>query len=85
MKRLELYNLVAMERWNEADALAREFFAMPLPEGTKYEAKDYTDYATALKELGKATEAISLYVKAYELNTSKYDLFERHQLGLHRC
>ncbi len=76
MKRLELYNLVAMECWNEADALAREFFAMPLPEGTKYEAKDYTDYATALKELGKATEAISLYVKAYELNTSKYDLLK---------
>lgn len=76
MKRLQLYNLVAMERWAEADALAKDFLSMPVPNGAKYAPKDYTDYAVALKALGDHQGSIDMYIKAYESNTDKVDLLK---------
>ena len=76
MKRLELYNLVAMENWADAEIAAKELFAMPVPEGAKYEVKDYTDYADALKKLNKTSEALAERVKAYEANPDKNDLLK---------
>ena len=64
MKRMTLYNLVALKNWTEAEAAAIDLFNSPIPEGLKYEAKDYIDYATALKELGKTEEALAQYEKA---------------------
>ena len=76
MKRLQLYNLVAMEDWAGADEAAKALFAMNVPAGAKYEVKDYTDYADALKKLGRTQEALALRVKAYEANPDKLDLLK---------
>lgn len=76
MKRLELYNLVAMEDWAGADEAAKDLFAMNVPAGAKFEVKDYTDYADALKKLGRTQEALALRVKAYEANPDKLDLLK---------
>ena len=76
MKRLQLYNLVAMEDWAGADEAAKALFAMNVPAGAKYEVKDYTDYADALKKLGRTQEALALRVKAYEANPAKLDLLK---------
>jgi tetratricopeptide (TPR) repeat protein len=76
MKRMSLYNLVALKNWNAAEAAANELFSATLPEGVKYEAKDYTDYATTLKELGRTQEALAQYEKAVELNPDKVELLK---------
>ena len=76
MKRMTLYNLVALKNWAEAETVAQDLFNTPLPEGVKYEAKDYTDYATTLKELGKTAEALNKYEKAVELNPDKVELLK---------
>ena len=76
MKRLQLYNLVPMEDWAGADEAAKALFAMNVPAGAKYEVKDYTDYADALKKLGRTQEALALRVKAYEANPDKLDLLK---------
>lgn len=76
MKRMTLYNLVALKNWTEAEAAAIDLFNSPIPEGLKYEAKDYIDYATALKELGKTEEALAQYEKAVELNPDKVELLK---------
>ena len=76
MKRLELYNLVAMENWAGADDAAKALFAMNVPAGAKFEVKDYTDYADALKKLGRTQEALALRVKAYEAYPDKLDLLK---------
>ena len=76
MKRLELYNLVALEKWEDADVAATALFAMQVPAGAKYEVKDYTDYADALKKLDRTQEALALRVKAYEANPEKLDLLK---------
>ena len=76
MKRLQLYNLVAMENWAGADEAAKALFAMNVPAGAKFEVKDYTDYADALKKLGRTQEALALRVKAYEANPDKLDLLK---------
>ncbi len=76
MKRMALYNLVALKNWAEAEAAANDLFNSQLPEGVKYEAKDYTDYATTLKELGKTQEALAQYEKAVALNPDKVELLK---------
>lgn len=76
MKRLELYNLVALENWEGAKTAAQELFAMRVPEGAKYEVKDYTDYADALSKLKLTKEALAERVKAYEANPDKVDLLK---------
>ena len=76
MKRMAFYNLVALKNWNEAEKAAQELFNSTLPEGVKYEAKDYTDYATTLKELGRTAEALVKYEKAVELNPDKAELLK---------
>ena len=76
MKRLELYNLVALKDWNGAKAVAAELFAMSVPEGAKYEVKDYTDYADALSELKLAKEALAERAKAYQANPDKVELLK---------
>ena len=76
MKRMAFYNLVALKKWSEAEVAAQDLFNSQLPEGVKIEAKDYTDYAMALKELGKTEEALAKYEKAVELNTDKVELLK---------
>ena len=76
MKRLELYNLVAMEKWEEADVAAKALFAMNVPDGAKFEVKDFTDYADALKKLKRTDEALVQRTKAYEANPDKLDLLK---------
>ena len=76
MKRMAFYNLVALKKWSEAEVAAQDLFNSQLPEGVKIEAKDYTDYAMALKELGKTEEALAKYEKAVELNPDKVELLK---------
>lgn len=76
MKRMTFYNLVALKNWNEAEQAAIALFDSQRPEGVKYEAKDYTDYATTLKELGRTEEALAKYEKAVELNPDKVELLK---------
>ena len=76
MKRMTLYNLVALQQWNEAEAAAKTIFEGQLPEGAKLEVKDYTDYAATLKALGRTEEALAKYEKAVELNPEKTELLK---------
>ena len=74
MRRMQMYNLVALENWNEAAEAGKTFFAMPKPEGSVYEVRDYTDYAEALQKAGFADEAVAAYEKAIELNPKNLSL-----------
>ena len=84
MKRLQLYNLVAMAQeaeadstlWTRADLLAKEFLAMNIPSGAKFEPKDYSDYAIVLTALGDVPGSVEMYKKAYEANPEKVDLLK---------
>ena len=76
MKRMQLYNLVALEGWETGEVTAKEFFAMDVPEGASYAVKDYTDYAEVLEHLGRAEEAIAQREKAVEANPEKYELLK---------
>ena len=88
MKRLQLYNLVAMAQeaendstaaaqlWNRAEVLAKEFLSMNVPAGAKYEPKDYSDYAVVLAALGDIPGSVEMYKKAYDANPEKVDLLK---------
>ena len=70
MKRMQLYNLVQLKDYKAAEATAVELFGM----NGVFQAKDYTDYAEALRENGKPEEALLQYEKAVEMNPDKVDL-----------
>ena len=74
MKRMQLYNLVQLEKWAEAVEAGRSFFANAVPQGSNYEVRDYTDYGQALQTAGHPEEAIAAYEKAIELNPNNADL-----------
>ncbi len=74
MKRMQLYNLVQLQRWAEAVEAGRSFFANAVPQGSNYEVRDYTDYGMALQTAGHPEEAIVAYEKAIELNPNNADL-----------
>lgn len=74
MKRMQLYNLVQLQKWPEAVEAGRSFFANAIPQGSNYEVRDYTDYGQALQTAGFPEEAISAYEKAIELNPNNADL-----------
>ena len=74
MRRMQMYNLVALEKWQGAADAGRAFFAMAKPQGSSYEVRDYTDYAEALQKAGFAEEATVAYEKAIELNPKNVDL-----------
>ena len=74
MKRMQLYNLVQLEKWPEAVAAGRAFFANAVPQGSNYEVRDYTDYGQALQNAGIPEEAIAAYEKAIDLNPNNTDL-----------
>ena len=74
MKRMQLYNLVQLQRWAEAVEAGRSFFANAVPQGSNYEVRDYTDYGMALQAAGHPEEAIVAYEKAIELNPNNADL-----------
>ena len=74
MKRMQLYNLVQLEKWAEAVEAGRSFFANAVPQGSNYEVRDYTDFGQALQNAGLPEEAINAYEKAIELNPNNADL-----------
>ncbi|MGM9803205.1 MAG: tetratricopeptide repeat protein [Muribaculaceae bacterium] len=73
MCRMQLYNMVALERWAEAEKYGAELFSLNIP-GTEYASKDFVDYAAALKNVGKHEESIAQYEKAVECNPNNIDL-----------
>ena len=73
MCRMQLYNMVALQNWAEAEKFGAELFGLNIP-GTEYASKDYVDYATALKNVGKAAESVAQYEKAVEVNPNNLDL-----------
>ncbi|MBO4804294.1 MAG: tetratricopeptide repeat protein [Muribaculaceae bacterium] len=74
MKRMQLYNLVQLEKWPEAVEAGRSLFANALPKGSRYESRDYTDFGQALLTEGHGAEAIAAFEKALELNPNNVDL-----------
>ena len=74
MRRMQLYNLDMLEKWNEAVEAGKAFFGMSVPAGSTYEVRDYTDYGKALQNAGMTEEAIAAYQKALELNPKNADL-----------
>ncbi len=74
MRRMQLYNLVALQDWVQAAEMGKAFFAMAKPAGSDYEVRDYTDYAEALQKAGFPDEAVAAYEKAIELNPKNVDL-----------
>ena len=73
MCRMQLYNKVALEQWAEAEAFGAELFGLNIP-GTEYTSKDFVDYATALKNVGKTAESVAEYEKAVAYNPNNIDL-----------
>ena len=73
MCRMQLYNKVALEQWAEAEAFGAELFGLNSP-GTEYTSKDFVDYATALKNVGKTAESVAEYEKAVAYNPNNIDL-----------
>ena len=74
MKRMQLYNLVQLQKWAEAVEAGRSFFANAIPQGSNYEVRDYTDFGQALQTAGFPEEAIDAYSKAIDLNPKNADL-----------
>ncbi len=74
MKRMQLYNLVQLEKWPEAVEAGKSFFANVLPKGSTYESRDYTDYGQALQKAQMPVEAIAAFEKALEINPSNTEL-----------
>ncbi len=74
MKRMQLYNLVQLQKWPEAVEAGKSFFANVVPQGSNYEVRDYTDYGLALQTAGLPEEAIEAYNKAIDLNPKNTDL-----------
>ncbi len=74
MKRMQLYNLVQLQKWPEAVEAGKAFFANAVPQGSSYEVRDYTDYGQALQTAGLPEEAIAAYEKAIELNPNNAEL-----------
>ena len=74
MKRMQLYNLVQLQKWPEAVEAGKVFFANAVPQGSNYEVRDYTDYGQALQNAGMPTEAIAAYEKALQINPNNVDL-----------
>ena len=74
MKRMQLYNLVQLQKWPEAVEAGKAFFANAVPQGSSYEVRDYTDYGQALQTAGMPEEAIAAYEKAIELNPNNAEL-----------
>ena len=74
MKRMQLYNLVQLEKWPEAVEAGKAFFANMLPKGSKYEVRDYTDYGQALLTAGMPNEAVAAFEKALDINPNNVDL-----------
>ena len=74
MKRMQLYNLVQLQKWAEAVEAGKVFFANAVPQGSNYEVRDYTDYGQALQNAGLPAEAITAYEKALQINPNNVDL-----------
>ncbi len=74
MKRMQLYNLVQLQKWAEAVEAGKSFFANAVPQGSNYEVRDYTDYGQALQSANMPNEAITAYEKALQLNPNNVDL-----------
>jgi tetratricopeptide (TPR) repeat protein len=74
MKRMQLYNLVQLEKWPEAVAAGKAFFDNAVPQGSNYEVRDYTDYGLALQTAGLPEEAVVAYEEALKLNPNNVDL-----------
>ena len=74
MQRMKLYNDLMLKNYQQGVADGDAFFALPLPQNTTYQVKDYTDYAEALSEAGQAEKAVAAYEKAIELNPNNVEL-----------
>lgn len=74
MKRMQLYNLVQLQKWPEAVEAGKSFFDNVKPQGSSYEVRDYTDYGQALQNAGKPQEAIAAFEQALVLNPNNVDL-----------
>ena len=74
MKRMQLYNLVQLQKWADAVEAGKVFFANAVPQGSNYEVRDYTDYGQALQNAGMPAEAITAYEKALQINPNNVDL-----------
>lgn len=76
MCRMQLYNMVALQNWTEAEKYGAELFGLNIA-GTEYASKDFVDYAAALKGVGKTEESIAEYEKAVEYNPNNLDLLNQ--------
>lgn len=72
MQRMQLYDLVAMKKWQEADQFAQKFFTHPSKDFT---AMDYSTYADVLQHLDRDSLAVFEYEKAVAVAPDKADLY----------
>lgn len=72
MQRMQLYDLVAMKKWPEAEKYAEKLFTH---DSKDFTAMDYTTYADILQHLDKDSLAVYEYEKAVKLAPDKADLY----------
>lgn len=73
MQRMQLLNMAALERYEDAVKYGQEFFSNPK---AQYVTNDYTTYAESLIKTGNNDLAIEQYIKAIELNPDKTALYK---------
>ena len=74
MYRILMLDYTALKDWNAAEEVGRKLFEYP---GANLIANDYSLYADALSQNGKAPEAVAIYEKAIELNPDRADLLPK--------
>jgi len=72
MQRMQLYDLVALKQWPEAEKQAEKLFTHSSKDFT---AMDYSTYADVLQHLDKDSLAVFEYEKAIRLAPDKADLY----------
>lgn len=77
-RRLQFLNLAELKKFDEAAQSAQEFLALvPNAErNEKFNPNDYITYGSVLSEMGNDSIALEQYLKAVELDPSKYDNFK---------
>ncbi len=73
MVRMELYDLVALKRWEDAANTGKQLFAM---KNAEFMPKDFEDYGTALDELKEYDAAIALYEKGVAMFPDRASLWD---------
>lgn len=77
LNRVILYNLFELSRYSEAKAVAEKFFSLPENVRHTFLSRDYECYGDLLLELDEPNEAVTSFLKAFELDSTNISLLKK--------